>query len=125
MENTQAQVKATFDVTTIEGQIKVFNAQNGTAVSVKDLPAETVIEVNDMIQYQEEVDNYGASQESTVTVLYGTDGNLYASVSATIADAGSKLIDMFTMLSLEKINVKFTKQQSKQGRDFLSMQIAQ
>lgn len=116
-------VRASFDTTTMEGEIKAFNAQNGSSVSLKNLENGEVIECNGVMQYDEMVSSYGQSQESTITVLFGTDGNSYAGVSDTVAKAGEKLIDLVAKLKLEKFNVAIIKQKSGKGQEFLNIRL--
>lgn len=116
-------VKASFDISTIEGQMKVFNAQNGASISLKSLETNSVIEVSNILQYQQKIDSYGSDQEATVTTLFTTDGNSYAGVSETIAQAGSGLIDFMEIAKLENYKVKIVKQKSSKGNEFLNMQL--
>lgn len=116
-------VKASFDVSTVEGQMRVFNAQNGASTSLKTLNDGTVIEVAGVLQYQETVDTYGKEQEATVTTLFSEDGTAYAGVSDTVAKAGEKLIDFLTATGLEVIKVKIVKAKSSKGNEFLNLQI--
>lgn len=116
-----ANIKASFDVNTQAGQIKVFNAQSGASVSLKKVPADFVIEAEGIMQYNEIVDSYGKPQECTITVIFGQDGTAYAGVSDTVAAAGSKLIDLVDRLKLETFNVRVIKQTSEKGNEFLNI----
>lgn len=118
-------VKASFDVTTLEGQMKVFNAQNGAGKSLKDFDDNHVIECVGVMQYEDTIDSYGNEQESTITVLFGADGNQYASVSDTVKDAGAKLIDFLSVTGLEEFKVMIRKQRSAKGNVFLNLQLVQ
>lgn len=120
---TTTMVKASFDTTTLEGQMKVFNAQNGASISMKDLPEGTVIEANGVLQYSDSIDTYGADQEGIITVIFANDGNSYASVSAPVAKAAEKLIEFIETSGVETFKVKVVKGQSKAGRDFLNLQL--
>lgn len=116
-------VKASFDVETKEGQMKVFNAQNGASTSLKTLENGQVIECNGAMQYTETVDTYQSGQESTISVLFGTDDESYAGISDTIAKATDKLIDFVKTTESETFKVKVVKQESNGGREFLNLQL--
>lgn len=120
-----ADVKASFDVTTMDGQFKVFNAQNGAGKSLKDFEDGHVIECDGVMQYEDTIDSYGQNQESTITVLFGTDGNQYASVSDTVKEAGSKLIDFLSATGLQEFKIMIRKQRSAKGNVFLNLQLVQ
>lgn len=117
-------IKASFDVTTVEGKMKVFNAQNGASVSLKTLEAGTKIDVVGVLQYQETVDTYGNEQQATVTTLFAEDGTAYAGVSDTVAKAGAKLIDFLADTGLVSVPIKVVKGKSNGGREFLNLQIS-
>jgi hypothetical protein len=118
------QIKASFDITTIDGQMKVFNAQNGASISMKDVPAGTVIPATGVMQYSDTIESYGnGAQESVITVIFAEDGTSYAGVSDTVAKAGEKLIGFIGATKLESFNVKIVSQKSKAGRDFLNLQL--
>ena len=119
----EVEVKASFDISTLEGQMQVFNAQNGSSVSMKDLPEGTIIQTTGVIQYAEQIDTYGSEQSGIVTVLFAEDGTSYASVSAPVAKAAEKLIQFFTMTGVESVGVKIVKGKSNAGRDFLNLQL--
>lgn len=117
-------IKASFDTTTLEGQMKVFNAQNGASISMKDVPENTRIVATGVMQYAETVESYGnGSQEAVVTVVFAEDGTSYAGVSDTVAKAGDKLIDFIMNTGIQTFNVKIVKQKSKAGREFLNLQL--
>lgn len=119
-------VKASFDVNSKEGQIKVFNAQSGASLSLKNLTHGDTIECNGAMQYDDEVDSYsktGETQQATISVLFGTDGMSYAGISDTVAKATSKLIDLINKTKMETFTVKITKQKSNNGQEFLNLQL--
>ena len=117
------QIKASFDLTTVEGQMKAFNAQNGSSISLKALENGTVIEAVGVMQYEEKIDSYGNDQDAVVTVIFAKDGASYAGVSDTVAKAGSKLIDFLGATGLTQFNVKVVKQKSGKGNEFLNIQL--
>lgn len=123
MTQTTQTVKASFDIESIEGQVKLFNAQNGGGVSLKDVESGTIIEANGIAQYADKTDQYGQEQEAVVTCLFGTDGVVYSSISNPVAQAGEKLIELLAKIDLPEFKVKVITQTSKGGRDFLSLQI--
>lgn len=122
MENYEL-INASFDLNTEEGQMKLFNAQNGASVSFKTLENGTVLEIEGVLQYPEKVDTYGSEQDSIITTLFGTDGTSYAGVSDTISKAGEKLIQYVTQFKKEKVYVKVVKQHSSKGNEFLNLQL--
>lgn len=119
MEN----VKASFDVSTVEGQMRLFNAKNGSSEAMKDVETGTVIDGVGIVQYPEVTDTYGKEQEVTVTVLYAEDGSSYASVSESVAKAGENLIDFLEQTGLDSFKVKIIKATSKGGNEFLNLQL--
>jgi hypothetical protein len=106
---------------TNEGKFKMFNAQNGASISLKQLDNGEVLEVNGVFQYDGVVDSYGKEQEATITVLFATDGQTYAGVSETVAAAGSKLIELFQATQMDAIRVAIIKQRSGKGNEFLNL----
>jgi len=118
-----ANVKASFDITTVEGQMKVFNAQNGASITMKTLEDGTVINATGVMQYGDIVDTYGNNQEAIITTIFGDDGTSYAGVSDTVAKAGEKLIDFINTTGLESFKVKVVKQTSSKGNEFLNLQL--
>lgn len=123
MENTQT-VKATFDVSSLEGKMKVYNAQNGASTSMKTLENGFTIEAVGVLQYQETTDEYGKDQEVTVTTVFAEDGSAYSSISETVKGAGEKLIDLVNELKLESFKVKVVKQVSGKGNEFLNLNLS-
>jgi len=117
------QTRASFDVTTLEGQMKVFNAQNGASTSLKNLEDGTVIEAVAAMQYSEQIESYGKEQDATVTVIFGADGETYAGVSDTVAQAGSKLLDFLEATGIDAFKVKIAKRNSAKGNEFLNLQL--
>lgn len=120
-----AEVKASFDITTVEGQMKVFNAQNGASISLKTLEDGTVINANGVLQYEETIDTYGSDQNGVITTIFGEDGTSYAGVSETVARAGEKLIQFLQATGLTEFKIKVVKQKSGKGNEFLNLQLVQ
>lgn len=116
-------LRSTFDTTTTEGKVRVFNAQNGSSVSLKSMNDGDTIPVNAVLQYEDVVDSYGKPQEVVITVLFAEDGTAFAGVSDTVAKAGDKLIDLFADTGLETINVGVVKQMSGKGNEFLNLRV--
>ncbi|AAA88475.1 single stranded DNA-binding protein [Bacillus phage vB_BsuP-Goe22] len=123
MENTNI-VKATFDTETLEGQIKIFNAQTGGGQSFKNLPDGTIIEATAIAQYKQVSDTYGDAKEETVTTIFAADGSLYSAISKTVAEAASDLIDLVTRHKLETFKVKVVQGTSSKGNVFFSLQLS-
>lgn len=116
-------VRATFDLNSVEGQMKLFNAKNGAGVSLKDLENGYIIEGIDVLQYEEEVTTYGGEQQAIVTVIFGKDGTQYAGISESVAKAGQNLIDFIQNTGMEEFKVRVVKQRSSRGNEFLNLQI--
>src|SRR5699024_57219 len=124
MENV---IASTFDTTTIEGQIKAFNAQNGSATSMKEMEEEQVVTVTDILIHKDEIEQDGKIEEAEITTLYteGEDGVVTpcATLAATADNSAKALVPLLTQN--EKLNVKVVKAQSKQGQTFLNLQLVQ
>lgn len=120
MANT---IIASFDTTTLEGQMKAFNAQNGASQSLKTLEDGFIIEANGVMQHSELVTSYGQEKESIVTTIFAQDGSAYAGVSDTVAKAGEKLIELIKNMNIETFKVKVVRQKSNAGREFLNIQL--
>lgn len=116
-------IRASFDITTLDGQMKIFNAKNGSSQAMKDLENGAVINGVGIVQYPETTDTYGHPQEVTVTVLFDEDGLSYASVSDSVAKAGENLIQFLEATNLESFKVKVIKAKSKGGNEFLNLQL--
>ena len=117
-------MRATFNLDSQEEEIRMFNAKNGSSVSMKNLDNGTVLEVEDVLIYEDSVSSFGKPQDVEITVLFTTDGNSYASVSDSVARASENLIDLVDDLGLEKYNVRIIKAISKGGNEFLNLQLA-
>lgn len=122
-EESKLQINASFDTSTLEGQMKVFNAQNGASLSMKDLKEGTVIKATGVLQYPEKIDAYGSEQDGLVTVIFASDGKSYASVSAPVAKAAEKLIQFLEFTGVPEVGVMVVKGKSNAGRDFLNLQL--
>lgn len=119
MEN----IKASFDTTTVEGQMRLFNAKNGSGKAMKEVSNDEVLDIVGIVQYPEMTDTYGKEQEVTVTVLFSEDGQSFASVSESVAKAGSNLIDFIEQTEVEVVKVQIVKALSKGGNEFLNLQL--
>lgn len=118
-----AEVRASFDISTLEGQMKVFNAQNGASVSLKNLEHGEVIPAVGVMQYEDKIDSYGKEQNAIITVIFAEDGTSFAGVSDTVAKAGEKLIEFLNVTKVKQFNVKVLKQKSGKGNEFLNIQL--
>lgn len=114
-------ITASFDTETPEGKIKVFNAMNGASVSLKNVGPGEIIEVVDVLQYNDKVDSYGADQEATITVLFTIDGTAFAGVSDTVAQAAKNLLPMLGDGGFESIKIAVVKQKSGRGQEFINL----
>lgn len=116
-------MQATFDLSTEDGQMKLFNARNAASISFKTLQDGQVLEIEDILQYTEKVDTYGADQEAIVTTLFATDGTSYAGVSDTISKAGENLIQYMKQFDKKVVHIRVMKQKSGKGNEFLNLQL--
>ena len=120
-------VASTFNTEEVEGQIKVFNAQGSASNALKDVQPGEVLEVTDVLVYEDKIDSYGQDSEGLVTVLFTADENgeqkLFGSVSAPISDGAKKLIQFMDATGRDSVDVSINKSTSKQGRDFLTLVI--
>lgn len=118
-------LKATFDTTTQSGQFKVFNAQGSASNALKDVEANEVLTVTDIVVYEDTIDSYGSDTTGKVTVLFTVDDNgevkLYGSVSSPVSESAEKLVDLMAGLSLDEVKVQVSKGLSKSGREFLTL----
>lgn len=113
---------ASFNTETPEGKIKVFNAMNGSAISLKNVGSSEILEIVDVLQYNDTVDSYGSDQEATITVLFDANGTAYAGVSDTVAQAAKNLIPMLSDGGgFESINIAIVKQKSGRGQEFINL----
>jgi len=117
-------IKATFDTNTVEGMKKLFNAKTGASTSLKNVESGFQMQVTDVLIYEDEVNNgYANDGVSTITVLFTDDGESYASISPTIAEAGKSLVDFLDVAGDGGVAVKLVKANSSKGQEFLNLQI--
>lgn len=120
-------VASTFNTEEVEGQIKVFNAQGSASNALKDVQPGEVLEVTDVLVYEDKIDSYGQDTEGLVTVLFTADENgeqkLFGSVSSPISEGAQKLINFMEATGRNSVQVSINKAISKQGRDFLTLVI--
>jgi hypothetical protein len=122
MTTTQS-VRASFDVSTVEGQMRIFNAKSGSSISMKTLGDKYVIDATGILQYETTTDSYGAEQQATVTVIFDKDGTSYAAISDTVAKSGENLIDFMLDTGLPEVKVQVIKAKSSKGNEFLNLQL--
>jgi recombinational DNA repair ATPase RecF len=115
MEN----MKSNFDLSTKAGMKKVFNATNGASKSLKDLQDSQTLEIDGVLIHSA-VNHEG--KENTITTLFSTDGNSYAGISATVAQAAEGLINYLQNVE-EIVQVQVIKGKSQAGREFLNIQL--
>ena len=115
------EIKATFDVTTLEGRMKILNAKNAGGASLKNLADATVIEAVGIAQYQQESDTYGDVKEETVTAIFTSDGKVVSAISKTVAEAAKEIIDLVKEFNLDTFKLKVSKQKSSKGNEFFSL----
>lgn len=118
-------IKATFNTEELEGKKKVFNAQNSTSESLKNVDESHVITVKDILVYSDTIDSFGQNQQGDVTVLFSDNGEsevLYGSVSKSVSESAQSLID-FMESTGDTVDIKVIKRVSNNGRDFISLQM--
>lgn len=119
-------IKSTFDTGNSTGLKKVFNAQNSTSESLKNLNDDYVITVTDVLVYEDTIDSFGGDQKGDVVVLFSEVGGvetLYGSVSKSVSESAQSLIDFMEQTEVESVDVKVIKRVSNNGRDFISLQM--
>ena len=116
-------IVASFDLETIQGKLKALNAKNGAGASLKDIEDGFSFTVTDVMQYKEMVDTYGKEQEAVVSALFATDGLVYSSISETVSNVVSDLVEILKDESIDQVTVKVVKRNSKQGQEFLNLSV--
>lgn len=121
LENNR--IVASFDLETIQGKLKALNAKNGAGASLKDIEDGFSFTVTDVMQYKEMVDTYGKEQEAVVSALFATDGLVYSSISETVSNVVSDLVEILKDESIDQVTVKVVKRNSKQGQEFINLSV--
>ena len=116
-------IVASFDLETIQGKLKALNAKNGAGASLKDIEDGFSFTVTDVMQYKEMVDTYGKEQEAVVSALFATDGFVYSSISETVSNVVSDLVEILKDESITEVTVKVVKRNSKQGQEFINLSV--
>lgn len=116
-------IVASFDLETIQGKLKALNAKNGAGASLKDIEDGFSFTVTDVMQYKEMVDTYGKEQEAVVSALFATDGLVYSSISETVSNIVSDLVEILKDESITEVTVKVVKRNSKQGQEFINLSV--
>lgn len=116
-------IVASFDLETIQGKLKALNAKNGAGASLKDIEDGFSFTVTDVMQYKEMVDTYGKEQEAVVSALFATDGLVYSSISETVSNVVSDLVEILKDESIDQVTVKVVKRNSKQGQEFINLSV--
>lgn len=116
-------IVASFDLETIQGKLKALNAKNGAGASLKDIEDGFSFTVTDVMQYKETVDTYGKEQEAVVSALFATDGLVYSSISETVSNVVSDLVEILKDESIDQVTVKVVKRNSKQGQEFINLSV--
>ena len=116
-------IVASFDLETIQGKLKALNAKNGAGASLKDIEDGYSFTVTDVMQYKEMVDTYGKEQETVVSALFATDGLVYSSISETVSNVVSDLVEILKDESISQVTVKVVKRNSKQGQEFINLSV--
>lgn len=91
----------------------MINSKNGT--SLQDLPDGTLIKAK-KIGILEDVDEDG--QAKIVAVIVAEDGEVYTSISPSIAESANETVDLIE--DGEEATLELKKRTSKGGREFLS-----
>lgn len=116
-------IVASFDLETVQGKLKALNAKNGAGASLKDIEDGFSFTVTDVMQYKEMVDTYGKEQEAVVSALFATDGLVYSSISETVSNVVSDLVEILNDESISQVTVKVVKRNSKQGQEFINLSV--
>lgn len=116
-------IVASFDLETVQGKLKALNAKNGAGASLKDIEDGFSFTVTDVMQYKEMVDTYGKEQEAVVSALFATDGLVYSSISETVSNVVSDLVEILKDESISQVTVKVVKRNSKQGQEFINLSV--
>ena len=116
-------IVASFDLESIQGKLKALNAKNGAGASLKDIEDGFSFTVTDVMQYKEMVDTYGKEQEAVVSALFATDGLVYSSISETVSNVVSDLVEILKDESIDQVTVKVVKRNSKQGQEFINLSV--
>lgn len=116
-------IVASFDLESIQGKLKALNAKNGAGASLKDIEDGFSFTVTDVMQYKETVDTYGKQQEAVVSALFATDGLVYSSISETVSNVVSDLVEILKDESIDQVTVKVVKRNSKQGQEFINLSV--
>ena len=116
-------IVASFDLETIQGKLKALNAKNGAGASLKDIEDGFSFTVTDVMQYKEMVDTYGKEQEAVVSALFASDGLVYSSISETVSNVVSDLVEILKDESIDQVTVKVVKRNSKQGQEFINLSV--
>ena len=116
-------IVASFDLESIQGKLKALNAKNGAGASLKDIEDGFSFAVTDVMQYKETVDTYGKQQEAVVSALFATDGLVYSSISETVSNVVSDLVEILKDESIDQVTVKVVKRNSKQGQEFINLSV--
>ena len=116
-------IVASFDLETIQGKLKALNAKNGAGASLKDIEDGFSFTVTDVMQYKEMVDTYGKEQEAVVSALFATDGLVYSSISETVSNVVSDLVEILKDESIDQVTIKVVKRNSKQGQEFINLSV--
>ena len=116
-------IVASFDLESIQGKLKALNAKNGAGASLKDIEDGFSFTVTDVMQYKEIVDTYGKQQEAVVSALFATDGLVYSSISETVSNVVSDLVEILKDESIDQVTVKVVKRNSKQGQEFINLSV--
>ena len=116
-------IVASFDLETIQGKLKALNAKNGAGASLKDIEDGFSFTVTDVMQYKEMVDTYGKEQEAVVSALFATDGLVYSTISETVSNVVTDLVEILSDESITQVTVKVVKRNSKQGQEFINLSV--
>lgn len=114
--------KASFDLTTRAGRIKLHNAKSVAGVGLKDVK-DKVLEIEGVAVYPQMTDENGLV---LATALFGTDGVVYSGISASVAENAEDLIDNYDLFAEDGImKVKVVAGESNSGRTYLTLGIVE
>lgn len=121
-EVQELQTKATFDLSTRAGRIKLHNAKTVAGVGLKDVKAK-VLEIEGVAVYPQMTDENGLV---LATALFGTDGIVYSGISSSVAENAEDLIENFDIFAENGVlKVQVVAGTSNAGREYLTLGIVE
>lgn len=105
-------------INTTEDKKKIYKART-VAAKQMDKYVGTVLEIDDVVQFETTRET---GEEAISTVIFTTDGDMYATLSPTVDKCIESLAAVFE--DVRGISVKITNGISKSGNKFLQLDLA-